>query len=49
MHALVGRGFVKLEFLVRKGASLFAIQIVSTVGQACVYDVAVKTFNAKRA
>lgn len=45
MHALVGRGFVKLEFLVREGASLFAIQIVNTVGQACVYDVAVKTFQ----
>lgn len=49
MRALMGRGFVKLEFLVRKGASLFAIQIVNTVGQACVYDVGVKTFNAKRA
>jgi len=48
MDALVGRGSVKLEFLVPKGASLFAIYIVSTVGQACVYDVTVKTFNAKR-
>jgi hypothetical protein len=49
MHALTGKGFVKLEFLVRKGASLFSIQNVSTVGQTCVYDVTVKTCNAKRA